>query len=430
MASSKQYDIVLLGATGYTGKLTAQYLQNITSGTSDAPRWAIAGRSKSKLDDLAAKLKSLGGTAPSTIVISELTVPEVTKIAKTTKIILNTIGPYHKYSTPVVQACAESGTHYFDVTGETPWVREIIQKFEETAKRNKAVLIPEIGIESAPSDLVAFSAVKLIREVWDCGVMDMVSAVYELKSSGASGGTLATGLGLFDHYSAKELKESANPFCLSPVAQRDHRHTKNPAPTTYRKTVGQRITGVWKYPLLGTLTTSITAGPNQAIVHRSAGKFPYYYGFNFNYAEYMAVNSEATGLLVSLALMFLTVLLAFPPTRAIIKGFMKYKPGEGPSVESTKDNRVEIRAVAVAEQLSRVPRKAFVNFVFEGGMYELTARLMVVGALTLLKNQDKVVKVHGFGFLTPSALGQEYIDNLDRAGVQIKVKQLGDVGSK
>lgn len=426
---SREFDLILLGATGYTGKLTAEY---ITSSVSDPIKWAIAGRSQSKLGDLANKLKAINGpgSAPSTILISELSVQNVSKIAKTTKILLNCVGPYHKYSTPVVQACAESGTHYFDVTGETPWVKEIITKFEETAKKNKAVMIPEIGIESAPSDLVAFSAVKMIREVWDCGVMDMVSAVYELKSSGASGGTLATGLGLFEHYGPKKLADSSNPFCLSPLAERDHRHTKYPTPTTYRRTMGEKITGVWKYPLLGTLTTSITAGPNQAIVHRSSGKYPYYYGFNFNYAEYMAVNSAVTGIVVHFAILLLGLILAFPPTRAIAKNFVTFKPGDGPSVESTKGNRVEMRAVAVAEQLSKIPRKAFVTFTFEGGMYELTARLMVVGALTLLKEQDKVVKTHGFGFLTPSALGQGYIDRLDKADVKIKVKQLGDVGSK
>lgn len=429
MASGRTYDIVLLGATGYTGKLTAEY---IASSVSEPLKWAIAGRSQSKLNDLGSRLKSAGGknTTPATITISELTVAEVSKIAKSTKILLNCVGPYHKYSTPVVQACAESGTHYLDVTGETAWVREIIEKFEETAKKNKAVIIPEIGVESAPSDLVAFSAVKLIREVWDCGVMDMVAAVHELKSAGASGGTLATGLGLFDHYSAQQLKEASNPFILSPVAKRDHRHTKVPAPTTYRKTMGERISGVWQYPLLGTLTTSITASPNEAIVHRSSGKYPYYYGFNFNYAEYMAVNSTMVGVLIAFILRFLVVALAFPPIRAILKGFLKYKPGQGPTEEATKGNRFEIRAVAVAEQLSRVPRKAFVNFAFEGGMYHLTARLLVVGALTLLKDQDKVLKTHGYGFLTPSALGQEYIDRLDKADVKIKVKQLGDVGSK
>jgi len=429
MASGRQYDIILLGATGYTGKLAAEY---ITSSVTEPLRWAIAGRTKSKLDDLASKLRASNGPggAPATIVISELTVPEMTKLAKATRVLLNTVGPYHKYSTPVVQACAESGTHYLDVTGETPWVKEIIAKFEDTAKKNRAVLIPEIGVESAPSDLVAFSAVKLIREIWDCGVMDMVASVHELKSSGASGGTLATGLGLYDHYGANELKESANPFCLSPVSKRDHIHTKYPAPTTYRKTLRERFTGVWQYPLLGYLTTSITAGPNQAIVHRSSGRYPYYYGFNFNYAEYMAVDSPIVGTLISWLLAFLVFVLAIPPIRAIVKGFMKYKPGEGPTVDSTKNNRLEIRAVAVAEQLSKVPRKAFVNFVFEGGIYELTARLLVIGAITLLKDQDKVLKIHGFGFLTPSCLGQGYIDRLDKADVKLKARQLGDFGSK
>lgn len=425
--ASKEYDLIVLGATGYTGKLTVQYL---AKSVTEPVKWAIAGRSQSKLSELSSQLK--GSNAPSgTIVISDLSVPEVTKlIAKKTKILINCVGPYHKYSTPIVQACAESGTHYLDVTGETPWVREIINKFEETARKNRAIMIPEIGIESAPSDLVAFSAVRMIREIWDCGVMDMVSAVHELKSSGASGGTLATGLGLFDQYSAKQLKDSTNPFVLSPLSERDHRHTKYPAPTTYRKTMGEKFTGVWKYPLLGNLTTSITATPNQAIVHRSSGKYPYYYGFNFNYAEYMAVDSPVTGIFIHFLIIFLTFCLAIPPIRAIVKGFMKYKPGEGPTEEASKNDRFEIRAVAVAEQLSKIPRKAFVNFVFEGGMYELTARLIVQGALTLLKEQDKIVKVHGYGFLTPSALGQGYIERLDKTDVKIKVKQLGDVGSK
>ena len=429
MTSSREYDIILLGATGYTGTLTAAFLKKAIS---EPIKWAIAGRSESKLNDFAAKLKDTSGpgSTPSVIAITELTVTEVSKLAKRTKILLNCVGPYHKYSTPVVQACAETGTHYFDVTGETPWVKEIISKFEETAKKNKAVLIPEIGIESAPSDLVAFSAVKRIREIWDCGVMDMVAAVHELKSSGASGGTLATGMGLFEHYGVKELQASSDPFCLSPLSERDHRHTKYPSPTTYRKSIIERITGVWKYPLLGTLTTSITASPNQAIVHRSAGKYPYYYGFNFNYVECMAVNSAALGMLIHFAIGLVSLLLAFVPTRAIIKKFIKYAPGQGPTAEASKDDRFEMRAVAVAEQLSRTPRKAFVNFIFEGGMYELTARLMVMGALTLLREQDKIVKTHGYGFLTPSALGQGYIDRLATADVQIKVKQLGDVGSK
>lgn len=423
MATSREYDVILLGATGYTGRLTAEYL---ASSVSSNIKWAIAGRSQSKLTDLTSHLKALNGPggAPTTIVITELTVAEVSRIAKTTKILLNTVGPYHKYCTPVVEACIQSGTHYLDVTGETVWIKEILDKYEDVAKKNKVILIPSCGVESAPSDLIAYSAAKMIKEVWDCAVMDMVGAVHEIKSSGASGGTLATGIGLFEHYSAQQLKEASNPFCLSPLTKRDHRYTKYPTPTTYAKTTGETLTGVWKYPLLGQLCPSITAGPNEAIVHRSAGKYPYFYGFNFNYAEYMAVNSTIVGVLVSYALFFLSIMLAIPPLRAIVKLFVKYQPGTGPSKESTAKDRIEWRAVAIAEQKSAVQRKAFVNFVYEGGLYQLTAVLLVEAAMTLLAEQDKVVKTHGFGFLTPSTLGQTYIDRLDKADVKLKVNQL------
>jgi short subunit dehydrogenase-like uncharacterized protein len=195
MAPQRELDIVLLGATGYTGKLTAEH---ITSHLPTSIKWAIAGRTESKLKDLASKLKSLNAQAATPqIITTTLTASELESIAKKTKVLINVVGPYHLYSSPIVEACAKNGTHYIDATGETPWVKEMILKYEETAKKSGAIIIPEVGIESAPSDIIAFKAVQLIRKVWDCGVMDMVAAVHELNTSGASGGTLASGLGLF-----------------------------------------------------------------------------------------------------------------------------------------------------------------------------------------------------------------------------------------
>ena len=200
MASKRELDIVLLGATGYTGKLTAEH---IVTALPTNVKWAVAGRSESKLKSLLSDLKSLNsqGTSPS-VITTTLTAPELDSIAKKTKVLINTVGPYHLYSSPVVEACAKNGTHYVDATGETPWVKEMILTHESKAKSSGAIIIPELGIESAPSDLIAFKAVQLIRNVWDCGVMDMVASVHELSTSGASGGTLATGLGLFVSLSA------------------------------------------------------------------------------------------------------------------------------------------------------------------------------------------------------------------------------------
>ncbi len=195
MAGKRELDIVLLGATGYTGKLTAEH---ITTALPTNIKWAIAGRSESKLNSLASELKSLNSQSkPPSIITTSLTAPELESLAKKTHVLINVIGPYHLYSSPVVAACAKNGTHYIDATGETPWVKEMILAHESDAKSSGAILIPEMGIESAPSDLIAFKAVQLIRKVWDCGTMDMVASVHELATSGASGGTLATGLGLF-----------------------------------------------------------------------------------------------------------------------------------------------------------------------------------------------------------------------------------------
>ena len=195
MAGKRELDIVLLGATGYTGKLTAEH---ITTALPTNIKWAIAGRSESKLNSLASELKSLNSqSTPPSIITTTLTAPELESLAKKTRVLINVIGPYHLYSSPVVTACAKNGTHYIDATGETPWVKEMILAHEAAAKSSGAILIPEMGIESAPSDLIAFKAVQLIRKVWDCGTMDMVASVHELTTSGASGGTLATGLGLF-----------------------------------------------------------------------------------------------------------------------------------------------------------------------------------------------------------------------------------------
>lgn len=437
--SKRIYDLVLLGATGYTGQLTAEY---ITTSLPTNINWAIAGRSQNKLDSLAKTLKSLNPDRNQPDVVAvELTKSELDTLVRKARIVLNCVGPYHLYSTPIVEACAGAGTHYLDVTGETPWIQEIITKYEKTAKSKSAIMIPSIGVESAPSDIVAYTATALVRRVWDCGVMDMVCAVHELKSAGPSGGTLATGVGLASAYPRSVLREAmSDPFVLAPsihdgdlVYKRTQKSAEHPVPTTYERTTAQKLTGVWEYPPLGTLTTSLTAVPNMAVVHRSAGLTPLFYGFNFTYEEYMAVRSFAMGFLIHLSLMLTSLLLGFTPTRMLIQAIMGitvHQPGSGPARDASKNDALELRGVAVAEQLAKKPRKALSTFRYEGGMYELTAVLLCQGALSLLEDGDEVLKKHGPGFLTPSCLGDKYVERLQKAGVTINVKQLGDVGSK
>lgn len=240
-----------------------------------------------------------------------------------------------------------------------------------------------------------------------------------------------------DHYPAKTMFEmTTNPFLLSPTQlkpyTKDTIYAPHPSPNTYFRTGLQKFTGVWQYPRLGTLTTSITGKPNEAIVHRSAGLNPYLYGFNFSYEEYMAVNSTLTGVLIHFALATFTFLLAITPIRMFFKLLVPYKPGAGPTKEASKNDAFEIRGVAVAEQLSKVPRKAMGTLRFEGGMYEVTALFLAEAAMVLLdvKQEEEVKRVFGGGFLTPSCLGDGYVERVKKAGIMLEVKQIGDTGSK
>jgi short subunit dehydrogenase-like uncharacterized protein len=213
-------------------------------------------------------------------------------------------------------------------TGEMPWVREIVQKFHFLAKSNKAILIPEIGIEAAPSDLVAYTAVSSIRDAYHCGVCDVVCSVHELKAAGPSGGTLATVLTLFDSYSIAEIRASLDPFVLSP----------SPLPTrSSSRGLLSRIFGPFSYPDLGQLTTSMTASANVPIVHRSSGLMPSFYSTSFRFGEYLSVSNYAWGVAIHLGLAFASILLTLSPVRSLIKKFI-YQPGQGPTVEANATN--------------------------------------------------------------------------------------------
>lgn len=406
--SSREYSTVLLGATGYTGKLCAEH---ITKHLPTNLKWAIAGRSVDKLQDVVNGLKKLNADRKQPDVLSvNLNQEELNKLAKSTRILLNCVGPYHLYSTPVVAACAENGTHYLDVTGETPWVREMLQKYHETAKANKAILIPEIGIESAPSDLLAYITVSTIRNSLNCGVRDVTCSA-QMSGAGFSGGTLATALGIMDHYSTSEVQRAMKPFSLSPAP---------PPKRASSRSLLSRLLGPFSYPGLGLLTTSVGAAPNVAIVHRSSGLMPQLYGKDFRFNEYYPVSNYAFGVLVHFAIVFGSLVLALKPVRSLIRRLVT-QPGQGPTAEAFATDVLDFRAIAVADDTSDGKEKrAMAKLRYDGGMYYFTGLLLAEAAMVLLDNEEDLVKELGGGLLTPACLGYSFIERLQKANVKIE----------
>ena len=298
-------------------------------------------------------------------------------------------------------------------TGEVPWVREIIQKFDGIAKSNRAILITEIGMDAAPSDLVAYTAVSEIRAAYGCGVRDVVCSVHELKAAGPSGGTLATMMSLFDNYSTSDIRASLNPYALSP------------RPPLKSSSSGRgflsRLFGPFSYPELGILTTSMTASANVPVVHRSSGLLPQFYGTNFRFTESLRVSNYAWGVAIHLSLAFATFLLTLRPFRILCKKFI-YQPGEGPTVEANANDVVEYRAVAVADQQGP-EKKAMATFRYEGGIYYLTGVFLAEAAMILLKEKALVEQLGG-GVLTPACLGEAFVERLQNVNVHISGKLL------
>ncbi|KAK9598928.1 hypothetical protein V6Z93_003248 [Aspergillus fumigatus] len=402
MESEKEFDLVLVGPTGYTGRLCAEHIvKNLPTNL----KWALAGRSVQKIEVIAKELKTLNpDRAAPEILAVQLNRQELEPLVQRTKVIINCVGPYHLYSTPVVEACANHGTHYVDATGETPWIREIIEKYHDVAKSNGAIIIPSVGVESAPADILAWSVVKRVREDLSSDTKEVIGAIEEMKSSGPSGGTLNTVLTIFDSLSFSDILKSTDPFALAASA---------PPKNVPSEPLVDKILGVRSVRDLGTLTTSPSAMADITIVHRSSTLMPEFYGPLFYFRQFVKVRNALVGIIFHYAFIIGLCLLTLPPVRALVRQFV-YAAGQGPRKEDSVNDRVEYRAVATADQKTAAPQRVFGKFKYEGSMYALTGLLLAEAAMVILEETERVKKVSRCGIVTPATLGQPFVDRLEK----------------
>lgn len=405
----RQYELILFGATGYTGKLCAEYIaKNLPTDL----KWAVAGRSSSKLSSLTSQLRSYHqDRAEPKIEVATLSREDLDILTRSTTLLINTIGPYHLYSSPVVEACARNGTHYLDVTGESPWVLEMIERYHTTAEKTGAIIIPEIGIESAPSDLLTWSLTTLFRESFSLDTEEIIGSIHHINGR-PSGGTIATVLALQDTYGLKGIAKATRPWAMSSI----------PGPKPLKKTSFlTKLFGVRTVPGLGVLTTSIAGGTNRAIVQRSwsllnRGK---YYGPRFQYSEYVTVRNALVGAILHFALVLGAVAVSLRPLRYLVRKLV-YMPGEGDTRENTEKEAIEWRALAIADENSSSPKRAFGRFRWEGGHYYLTGLLLAEAAMVILRDRQ-AEDVYKGGVLTPATLGQPFVNRMREAGIILEV---------
>ncbi|PVI05034.1 hypothetical protein DM02DRAFT_611139 [Periconia macrospinosa] len=425
MAQNNQYELILLGATGYTGKLVAEW---VTKHLPQDLKWAVAGRNTKKLQNVVNELTQLDPNRKQPdIETCEQEKEQLLKLAQKTKLIITTVGPFMWYGEPVLAACAETGTHYLDCTGEVPWIYNMIEKYHETAKKNGAIIIPECGLDSVPADIMAYSVTKHIRDTLNAPTANVVMSLYEGKS-GFSGGTAQTMIGLFSEFSLAHLAKAMDPYSLSPV--------RPTAPSSTPKgSLFYRLFGLLNVPEIGGIqTTWLMASVDECITHRSWGLYESSakktsqpqvgYGPRFRFNEYMRAKSLLEALAIKFGLGLIGLLLALPPTRWILSPllcrFVIPAPGEGPSKESMKNDLMSYRAVGIADTEKK--EKVLAKLDIAHGGYETTGLTLSAAAHVILRGrlEDTEAGRLGGGILTPATLGDPFVKKLNEFGMKIQ----------
>ena len=320
--ADRELDLVLYGATGFVGKLTAEYLARAAP---DGARIGLGGRSADKLARLRADLGDRASEWPLVTADSQ-DADAVAEMAARTTAIATTVGPYRKYGMKLVEACADAGTHYADLTGETHFMRDTIDQFDERARASGARIVHNCGFDSIPSDL----GVLLLHEA--AGELGETTFVLRRVKGGISGGTIDSMKGTVDEArkSPKMLKLLGDPYALSP--DRDAEPDLGDE-ADLRGVEHSDEFGTWLGPF-------IMARINTRVVRRSNALLDWAYGRRFKYRETMAMGDGpmgmARGLAVAGGVGGLAVGLALPPTRFVLDRVLP-DPGEGPSDDMVRN---------------------------------------------------------------------------------------------
>jgi short subunit dehydrogenase-like uncharacterized protein len=384
--SDRTYAVVLLGATGFTGRLTAAHLARRLAGTTT--RWAIAGRDRTKLEALRDELPGEPGIEVADVGDAD----SLLALARSTDVLATTVGPYARYGEPVVAACVEAGTEYADITGEPGFVAAIRDRFDAPARDAGIRLVSCCGFDSVPHDLGVRFTVGLLPDDAPTTVRGYVHA-----SGRWSGGTAASAL---DAISRRKLPR------VGSSGDRAVREVAMVPPRIHRA----RDLDAWGVPLP-------TIDP--IVVLRSARELAGY-GERFRYGHYAEVSTLPVAAAGIAAVGGMAAMATLPPTRSLLQRLLP-DPGEGPSEERRARSRFRVTFVGGAGGQRVVTRVS-------GGDpgYDETAKMLGEAALSLAQDaRDDVA-----GHCTPAiALGEHYQARLEHQGIGFEVLDRSIVGT-
>jgi short subunit dehydrogenase-like uncharacterized protein len=403
--TQRPYDVVLYGASGFVGRQTVAYFAQHAGGL----RWALAGRNEAKLREV--RDAAGQGAAKAGLIVADAADEEaLATLAAQTKVVLSTAGPFALYGSALVAACVTHGTHYADITGETPWVREMIDRHHEQAAAQGTRIVPCCGFDSVPSDIGALLvAIEVQRESGKPCVR--IKACHSI-SGGLNGGTLASLLNIAE---AGALDQLADPFLLNPEGTAPTDRTAHEDPLAPRHDSDFKA---WLAPF-------VMAAINTRIVRRSVALTPLRgtpYANGMVYQEYFhagrgpAGAAIATGVAAGIGIGAVGMHLG--PWRAALRKLLP-APGQGPSERSM--DKGSFRCELMGESASGTQVRGRIAGKGDPGnrattLFVCEAAIALAGDIRKLPGGAK----RG-GVLTPAtALGLPYARRLADAGMTVE----------
>ncbi len=415
-AEQRELDIVLYGATGFAGKLTAEYLAKAAG---DA-RVALAGRSH---DKLLAVRDSLGEAAQSwELIAADASQPStLNAMAARTQVVVTTVGPYTRYGLPLVAACAAAGTDYADLTGESMFIRESIDLYHKQAMDTGARIVHSCGFDSIPSDLSVFALHRRAAED-QAGELGDTNLVVRSFAGGVSGGTVASMMEVMRTASTdSEARRLMNdPYTLTPDRAAEPELGGQPDLRWRRgRDIAPELDGYWVGPF-------VMAAVNTRIVRRSNALLDYAYGRRLEYAEQMSMGrSFAAPVVAAMAAggNAATMALGTRYFDRLPQGIVERiapKPGTGPSERAREQGHYTVETYTTTTTGARY--RATMSQKGDPG-YKATSVLLGESGLTLAMDRDRLSDLRGV--LTPAAaMGDALITRFPAAGVSLATTRL------
>lgn len=414
-SSKADLDIILWGATGFTGRLVAEYLARTQD--THRVRWALAGRDRAKLEQVRAGLAPLHASrAELPILLADAKdSASLDALVARTRVVISTVGPYARYGSELVAACARGGTDYCDLTGEVQWMRRMIDAHHAQARETGARLVHTCGFDSIPSDLGVLMLQEFMREHHGSHC-DRVRYYLMRMRGGASGGTFASMFQASDEAAAdRDVRRIlGNPHALDPEPRRGTPEERDQLGVRYSEELGQ-----WTGPF-------VMASVNTRVVRRSNALLGYPWGQDFLYSEVSVLGRGVKGMVsaagMSAGLGAFLVATRVPGVRQVLEKRVLPAPGEGPSAEQRERGLFEVRLIGEgASKKTGRPVRLEGKVAAKGDPgYAATSRMLAESALCLA--QDDIPSEGGV--LTPaSCMGLRLVERLRRADMTFEVAE-------